>query len=402
LLENRLVVHHVGGRAGSRSFPVLPAFERDIINVMYDADESCLSQIVESWKTQPSKTVVLPHCLSARDGVCKFHVNYDPYTSSLYLLNPRYAQFYYPYPVQNTRGFDYVLGDTFRTMKEVQVLATTLDTVVLDRKEVPGPDFLSIDTQGSELDILKGASRLLDTTILAVQAEIEMHPLYEGQPLFGDICQFLAQHNFDLVDIELYPKLLPMRGKRGFRGEGYVAHGEALFLKRPEMLANSDRGGQLNKLAFLATVFNQFECAQQCFEAKGFEPTPLRDGDADQQPQYLNFVSRLARAVASLPQRSTPFFSDLHSFSNSQARFQTQTPRRSRLRKYLRTIDFLVSALGFLRSLRPILRKLREQAVVNACWFFRRPGSAVEALFLEYRMKEQFLLAMKNRIVDSR
>lgn len=316
-MENPLVVHHVGGRAGPRGFPVLPAFEADVINVMYDADESCVPQIVERWKTQPSKTIVLPHCLSACNGSCKFHVNYDPFTSSIYLLNPRYARFYYPYPVQNTRGFDYVLGDTFRAMKEIQVLATTLDTVVLDRNEVPGPDFLSIDTQGSELDILQGASRLLDTTILAVRAEIEMHPLYEGQPLFGDICQFLARHNFDLVDIQLFEKLSPMRGKRGFRGEGYVAHGEALFLKRPEVLANSARGVQLNKLAFLATVFNQFECAQLCFEAQGFEPVPLKDGDADQQPQYLSFVSRLARAVASLPQRSTPLFSDLHSFNNS-------------------------------------------------------------------------------------
>lgn len=79
-----------------------------------------------------------------------------------------------------------------------------------------------------------------------------------------------------------------------------------------------------------------------------------------------------------------------------------RAPKRSRLRKYLRTIGFLVLALGFLHSLRPRLRKLREQLMVNACWFFRRPGSAVEALFLEYRMKEQYLLAMENRIVDSR
>ena len=41
MLNNRLIVHHVGGRAGSRSFPVVDTFEKDIVNVMYEADELC-------------------------------------------------------------------------------------------------------------------------------------------------------------------------------------------------------------------------------------------------------------------------------------------------------------------------------------------------------------------------
>ena len=40
----KLAIHHVGGRAGSRSFPHLIKFEKDIINVLYDADEDCLEQ----------------------------------------------------------------------------------------------------------------------------------------------------------------------------------------------------------------------------------------------------------------------------------------------------------------------------------------------------------------------
>ena len=396
--DNRLVVHHVGGRAGSRSFPVLPAFERDIINVMYDADERCLAQVMEIWKTQPSKTIVLPYCLSARDGVSKFHINYDPYTSSIYPLNPRYAQFYYTYPGQ---GYDYVLGDTFRTVREVQLPTTTLDAVVLDRSEAPGPDFLSIDTQGSELDILIGSLRLLDTTILAVHAEVELHPLYEGQPLFGDICQFLAKHDFDLVDIQLFSKLLPIRGKHGFRGVGYAAHGEALFLKRPEAVTNSV---QLNKLAFIAATFGQFECAQQCFDSIAFERmAALQNPATDQQPQYLDFVSRLAGTVASLPQRSVPLFSDVYSCAQSEARFQTQTQtsRRSLLGKYLRTITPLVFAVRVLRTLRQRLYTLRISAMIRAYGWFKRSGSPVEALFLEFGMTEQYLLAMRNRILDS-
>jgi FkbM family methyltransferase len=405
--ESHLVVHHVGGRSGSRSFPVMPAFERDIINVMYDADESCLAQVMDNWKAQLSKTIVLPYCLSGNDGVCKFHINYDPYSSSIYPLNPRYAGFYTPPPEQSTRqGFDHVLGDAFRTVREVQLPITTLDAVVLDKGEVPGPDFLSIDTQGSELDILHGSSRLLGTTILAVHAEVEFHPLYDGQPLFGDICHFLAKHNFDLVDIQLFSKLLPMRGKQGFRGEGYVAHGEALFIKRPDTVTDSI---QLNKLAFIATIFGQFECATQCFESKNFRMATQMQNIADhRQPRYLNFISRLERAVDSLPQRSLPLFSDVYSFTQSDARFHMQTSSAGGLKVFLKTITPLVTVVRLAKSaLRLLSRALsstytfRIPIIIWCCWWLKRSGSTVEELFAEFGMKDQYRLAMKNRIADS-
>lgn len=389
--SKRLVVHHVGGRNGNRDFPLLSAFESAVTNVIYDADESCLTQITEVWRVHPSKTIVLPYCLAAKDGVCKFYINYDPCTSSVYPLNPKYAQFYY----RDSARYDYVLGDTLRAMEEVQLQTTTLDAVVLDRGEVHGPDFLSIDTQGSELDILVGASRLLGETILAVKAEIELHPIYEGQPLLGDICKYLAKYNFDLVDIRIYPNLLPMRGKDGFRGEGYPAHGEALFLKRPDAVVT---GLQLNKLAYIATVFGQFECAQQCFEAEGFAAIARSQEEVpEQQPKYLEFISRLAHAVTLLPQRSEPLFSDRYSYAQSRARFNLAADSPTALRQFLKAIPFLAAAVRGVRALGPRLQTLQARAM----WKLARSGSAVEALFLEFGMEKQFLLAVKNRLEDS-
>jgi FkbM family methyltransferase len=403
MLKNLLIVHHVGGRAGSRCFPVLNAFEKDIVNVMYEADESCVDQVTENWKAQKSITKVLPYCLSSGQGVSKFHINYDPYTSSIYKLNPRYADFYYKYP---GRVFDYVLGDTFRTVRELNLQTTTLDAVVLENDLVPAPDFLSIDTQGSELDILNGSSDCLAKNILAVHAEIELHPLYENQPLFGDICQFMTKHNFDLVDINLFSKLLPSRGKQGFRGEGYVAHGEALFLKRVDTVTDSI---QLNKLAFIATVFGQFECAQQCFESNHFKNlSPLENSACEPSPRYLEFVSRLACAVDKLPQRSNPLFSDFYSFSQSDARFRIQTNNDSTVKIFLKTITPLVAFVRLLRSMKGLLEDnllrvyaLKIPLLINIGWWLRYSSSEVEALFIEFRMKEQYRLAMKNRIEDS-
>jgi len=378
---------------------VLPAFEKDIVNVLYEADANCLPQMMEYWNEQPSDTVVLPYCLSDRDGDGKFHLNYDPYTNSYYRMNPRYAEFYYP-RLYGYGGYDYVVGDMVRTMEDVQLPMTTLDSVVLDRGEVRGPDFLSLDTQGSELDILNGASRLLDTTILAVQSEVELQPLYEGQPLFGDICRFLAQHNFDLVNMREINKWHPKRGKIGFRGDWCLADGEALFLKRPETVETSVSGVQLNKLAFIATVLGQFEYAQKCFELKGFKAAPTLQSEATgPQPRYLDFISRLAGAVALLPERPAPLFSDVYSYERSKARFQTgaaqlqfQPPPQSALKKYVKSIRPMVSVF---RGLRTLLERFK--ALVR----LKLPDSTVEALFLEFGMKEQYLLAKRNRVLDT-
>jgi hypothetical protein len=270
-------------------------------------------------------------------------------------------------------------------MEEVQLATTSLDAVVLDRGEVPGPDFLSLDTQGSELNILAGASRLLSTTVLAVQAEVMFHPLYEGQPLFGDTCALLSRHDFDLVDVRLFGKWFPQRGKQGFRGKGYVADGEAIFLKRPETVDPGENGIRLKKLAFLATVFSQFELAEQCFETTGFDiMPPLQNGANDRQPCYLEFVTRLAGVVASAPHISAPLFSDVFPYTGTSAGLIGIPQPRSLLQDVL------------LR-----LKWFRNSAKLHAAWKFKLSGSNFEALFLEFGMKDQYLVSRTNRIEDS-
>jgi len=58
-------------------------------------------------------------------------------------------------------------------------------------------DFLKLDTQGSEFDILSGASRMLQTC-LGVEAEVMFHPLYDEQPMFADVDVLLRNAGFHL------------------------------------------------------------------------------------------------------------------------------------------------------------------------------------------------------------
>lgn len=60
--------------------------------------------------------------------------------------------------------------------------------------------FLKIDAQGYERQIISGASDHLDT-ICAIQLELSLIPLYQGEPLYRDMIDFLESLGFALFDI---------------------------------------------------------------------------------------------------------------------------------------------------------------------------------------------------------
>ncbi len=76
----------------------------------------------------------------------------------------------------------------------------TLDGV-LNGHGIRTVDVLKLDTQGSELDIMRGGLQTLDSCCL-IDIEVEFNPLYEGQPLFCDVDRFLRDHGFVLWRLE--------------------------------------------------------------------------------------------------------------------------------------------------------------------------------------------------------
>lgn len=84
------------------------------------------------------------------------------------------------------------LDDLYQVISKQKVNTVRLD----DLKEISDADWLVMDTQGSELNIIKGAKHLLDETIIIVQTEVLFIPHYVGQPLFSDIDIALREHDF--------------------------------------------------------------------------------------------------------------------------------------------------------------------------------------------------------------
>lgn len=78
------------------------------------------------------------------------------------------------------------------------IAVETLDNLVADG--IARPALLKIDVQGFELDVLRGALRTL-SEIDSIFVECSFVELYEGQPLIGEIIDFLAEHEFELAGV---------------------------------------------------------------------------------------------------------------------------------------------------------------------------------------------------------
>lgn len=70
----------------------------------------------------------------------------------------------------------------------------TLDSVVKS-EGIPLPDFIKIDTQGSEIDILKGAEGCM-LNARAILLECPIYPYNQGAPVMSEYVSFLLSHGF--------------------------------------------------------------------------------------------------------------------------------------------------------------------------------------------------------------
>ena len=64
-------------------------------------------------------------------------------------------------------------------------------------------DFIKIDTQGSELSILKGSTDSLKNAI-GLEIEVEFVDIYENQPLFNEVDSFVRKMDFELLQLTTY------------------------------------------------------------------------------------------------------------------------------------------------------------------------------------------------------
>jgi FkbM family methyltransferase len=396
--NKQLSVHHVGGRDGVRMFPYLNKFEADVVNVLYDADTDCLAQIRERSRHMESQLHVLPYCLGDARKTAVLNINYDPYTSSLNETNPDYGSYY-----RFFSDYDCIWSESTKIMEKRQVKVDSMDHILQAADvQIPPPDFLSLDTQGSEYEILLGAKDTLTFSIVALVIEAEFHPLYKGQKLFGDLLQLLGDSGFDFVRFLYLEEMSPFRGSVETRGEGFQVATNALFLRRidsiDEIVDPVRRYVMYHKLAFIAIVFNQFEFGLECL--RRCRDLAINDSVSEELEHavYYRFLRELKEKIEKMPAYFPETFASKYTFEASRSRFEAHGDSLTLLlRNMLRRFPALYSLL---RRVKHAYLKMKKAGIFLESSLFKR-HSAIEALLIEYGLREQAKILRANRAIQS-
>ncbi len=249
--DDFFVLHHVGARNGYRSFPRVQGLEHEFISVMYEATQDDNDRILyRGGKLGTKETILVNSCVGKSNETVLFNLNQDPYTSSFLPLNPKHANLYSD---QNTR--DYVLSEAALTVKQESMTTASLDELG-QSLALPHCDFLSLDTQGSELDILIGAEVTLQKCV-GLQLEVAFTEVYEGQPLFGDIDAFLRSKGFVFIKFKEFQEYAPLVTGVESRGEKMQVFADAIYFRSPDLLMKD----QYYPFFFTALCFGQTEFA---------------------------------------------------------------------------------------------------------------------------------------------
>jgi len=312
--DSNFVIHHIGGRAGTRAFPIVPALEHEFVVVMYEASDDGNEQIISHGdKKGTGQTILINACVGAPNKEQTFYLNRDPFTSSLLKLDPEYSNFYL-----ESEKFDYVLGEAISPVKEEKVFTEALDQIIRSR-DLPKCDFLSIDTQGSELEILQSAEETLKDCV-GVRLEVAFEKRYAGQPLFGEIDIFMRDHGFKFVRFTDLKEWAPRTLGSDLRGTKLHVETDAIYFRSPENLSPS----QIYPFLLTALVFGQTEYAAFVVQSLG-RPMPM-----DQNSSWMGFCDSFL-AIMSKDQKLRPSLGEVMTVEQSFARFVDKDPKKERV-----------------------------------------------------------------------
>ncbi|MDB5155032.1 MAG: methyltransferase FkbM family [Mucilaginibacter sp.] len=92
---------------------------------------------------------------------------------------------------------EYKLNDFKRETRKLETLDIAISKL---NYNLPPPDFIKLDVQGYELEVLKGASETL-THVQFVLCEVSLIEINAGSPLIAEVIKFLDDKGFITYDI---------------------------------------------------------------------------------------------------------------------------------------------------------------------------------------------------------
>lgn len=210
-------------------------------------------ELCDKMNSKASKGIrYYPYALGEKNEKKKLYNTKHPMCTSLYKPNEKLIRLY------NNLDVSYLKSET-----EIETIS--LDNFI-DKHKIDEVDFIKIDVQGAELDIFKGGKNVLKN-VLKIICEVEFVSMYENQPLFGDVNNFLTQHDF------MFQKFISIAGRtlrplipKNPDAASQHMWSDAAFIRHVEKIQNLSNE-KLLKLSLLSTIYDSVDLAYYCLLA---------------------------------------------------------------------------------------------------------------------------------------
>ncbi len=233
--KNPLVVADVGAASGFEKH--WDVFKDQMIRVGFEPNEESFKKLKNTKNCQYYNIALGKEAKKAPFYVTKFR-----YASSAFKVNEAFMSRFSNFPYHQTKSVE------------------TIETVSLDtfceNNVMPQIDFMKMDTEGTELEILQGAKNMLKG-VLGLDIEIAFQQYHADRPVFRDVDTYLHKHNFSIYDLDCYRharKSLPNLKKAIVypSDHGQILWAQGLYMK--DMIGNRNNANIVSKGRILKAI----------------------------------------------------------------------------------------------------------------------------------------------------
>ena len=249
--EQPFTVVDVGARGGIAEY--WKVFGDDLRVVGFDLDPQECDRIA----AQDPRNTYLPFALDRQAGDRQVYVT--DYSSG--------SSFYHPNQEFLAR---HTADGNMKILSEPMLKTVTLPEAIGAIR----PDFIKLDTEGAELDILRGGEALLPG-VSGILTEVRFSKALSGCPTFWEVEKYLKEQGFELYDLDVYrlsKKALPYpylyanffddgRPAAGPSTQGQVLWADALYLR--DLSGQTPEARRLIVTACLFEIFGLNDCAAE-------------------------------------------------------------------------------------------------------------------------------------------
>lgn len=186
-----------------------------------------------------TNTTYYPYALSLEGGQQEINITqHASYSSFLEFDRKNFRKHFHL-----MKGYD-VWSKGMECEKKVIVQSKKLDELMY-QEGIDYIDFMKLDTQGTELEILKGGiNAIKKKNIGVIFSEVSFVGSYKDQNLFSDLDLFLRHNDYDFIDCRFYPESShDIRShflKNTYDRARYSVGGDAVFVPNLDSVKLSD------------------------------------------------------------------------------------------------------------------------------------------------------------------